>query len=218
MRRSDLRRLRLGGCDGIWDERYSICGNRKPTIRSESIMVFGVWDRLGGLGWDRRAQDMMVQAQVSLRVRALQWQETHGCRGPGAGGRAVQYSRSNSRLVTPLIKPHAKLGRTLRRQRRDYCTVLYDTVRRPRKCAVQAPAPVRSSSFPFIQDEEARTTTVRTTASRGHRAGYPTPRTRTPAPPHLAPHHSLLVGLATTTAMTLQVEVLGVRPTPHGRS
>lgn len=46
-------------------------------------MVFGVWDRLGGLGWDMRAQNMMVQEQVSLRVRALQWQETHGCRGPG---------------------------------------------------------------------------------------------------------------------------------------
>jgi hypothetical protein len=40
----------------------------------------------------------------------------------------------------------------------------------------------------------------------------------TGTPTQAAPHHSLLVGLTTTTPVALQVEILGVRPAPDRRS
>jgi hypothetical protein len=70
---------------------------------------------------------VVAQAQVAPRAQCSY------CSGKTRISYCITpYSRSNSRLVTPLIKPHAKLGRTLRRQL--VSAIRYDTSRPPRYC------------------------------------------------------------------------------------
>lgn len=171
----------------------------------------------------------MIWNRCEWRLR--QASRERGCAGAGCAASAVlvlQWQDTHIVLYHALLTVKLETGHTVdqapREARQDAAasarecdTIRYITSAQIlyKYCSVQVPAPVRSSRFPYVHPRQQ----CRTKAPGGHRTGpgphdRPTPTPTTPP----APYHSLLVGLTTTTPMSLQVEILGVRPAPDGRS